>query len=313
MHPGSDSGVFFCCRRWISLIYWRKGDDCVSTTKKEKCFIITPIGEDNAPIRRHIDGIIDAAIIPALSDKYDIQAAHHISKPGSITKQVIEAIYNAKLVIANLSERNPNVMYELALRHAIGKPVIMIVERGTPVPSDIIMQRTVLYDNDAKGVLELQAALKKAEAEIDFKSKGGPIFDVLGDITRDTNMLKEAAESKAGSQEPLAYIMQRLDRIESSLNRQDTAERKNAPSDIFTLSFSFAPVDDPVLQDKAETKIVDSLVKRGCYVFEMFTSNKEISVSYRNRTDLTRTRTAQVLCKELESLGLTNVSFSFNK
>ena len=39
-------------------------------SNKEKCFIITPIGDDTDPIRRHIDGIIDAAIRPALGEKY---------------------------------------------------------------------------------------------------------------------------------------------------------------------------------------------------------------------------------------------------
>jgi len=37
-------------------------------SEKKKCFIVTPIGGENEPIRRHIDGIIDAAIIPALGD-----------------------------------------------------------------------------------------------------------------------------------------------------------------------------------------------------------------------------------------------------
>jgi hypothetical protein len=186
----------------------------MANENKEKCFIITPIGEDNDPIRRHIDGIIDAAIKPALSDKYEVQAAHHISKPGSITKQVIEAIYNAKLVVANLTGRNPNVMYELALRHAIGKPVIMIVERGTPVPSDIIMQRVILYSNDAKGVLELRDDLKKAESEIVFEEKGGPIVEVLGDISHDVGNPEKVENTDICIQDTIAFILQRLDKIE---------------------------------------------------------------------------------------------------
>ena len=38
---------------------------------QDRCFIITPIGDDSDPIRRHIEGIIDAAIRPALCDKYE--------------------------------------------------------------------------------------------------------------------------------------------------------------------------------------------------------------------------------------------------
>ena len=61
----------------------------MSDNIKKRCFIITPIGDETDPIRRHIDGIIDAAIVPALGSKYEISVSHKISEPGSITKQII--------------------------------------------------------------------------------------------------------------------------------------------------------------------------------------------------------------------------------
>ena len=189
----------------------------MSEKAKDRCFIITPIGDDTDPIRRHIEGIISASIAPAIGEKYDIVVAHKISEPGSITKQVISEIYNSKLVIANLTNRNPNVMYELALRHAIGKPAIMIAEKGTSLPSDIIMQRTIFYQNDAKGVIELRDDLKKAENEINFDQKGGPIYDVLGDISHDTTVLTQAQQNGSDVKEPLEYILHRLNRIEDAI------------------------------------------------------------------------------------------------
>lgn len=190
--------------------------------KKAKCFIITPIGDDSDPIRRHIEGVIDAAITPSLSDKYDIVVAHKISEPGSITKQVISEIYNSKLVIANLTNRNPNVMYELALRQAIGKPAIMIAEKGTPLPADIITQRTIFYYNDAKGVLELREELIKAEKEIDYEIKSGPIYDVLGDISNDTKLIENAEQTHNDDIQPLEYILKRLNRIEDAIRTSRT-------------------------------------------------------------------------------------------
>lgn len=189
----------------------------MSTEAKERCFIITPIGDDTDPIRRHIEGIIEAAITPALGDKYEIVVAHKISEPGSITKQIISEIYSSKLVIANITNRNPNVMYELALRHAIGKPVITIAEKGTPLPADIVAQRAIFYYNDAKGVLELRDELKKAEKEIDFESKSGPIVDVLGDINHDEIVLQQAKQTDGDILQPLEYIIGRLNRIEDAI------------------------------------------------------------------------------------------------
>lgn len=167
---------------------------------KDKCFIITPIGDDTDPIRRHIEGIIDAALRPALEDKYDLVVAHRISEPGSITKQIITEIYSAKLVVANLTNRNPNVMYELALRHSLGKPVIMIAEKGTPLPSDIVMERTIFYQNDARGVIELRESIAAAEKEIDYDKTESPIYNVLHDVLKDRQII-EFSESQSISQE----------------------------------------------------------------------------------------------------------------
>ena len=117
-------------------------------TDKKRCFIITPIGNDNDSIRRHIDGIIDAAIKPALEPDYEVVAAHKITETGTITKQIIKEIYQDELAIANLTGNNPNVMYELAVQYCLGKPVLTIAEKGTSLPFDVMPERTIFYIND---------------------------------------------------------------------------------------------------------------------------------------------------------------------
>lgn len=130
--------------------------------QKKVCFIITPIGSDDSDIRRLADGLINGAIRPAVT-KFDYEpiVSHRLSNPGSITHQVIEFLIKADLVIANLTGLNPNVMYELALRHAIRLPVLMIAEKGTSLPFDIAPERTIFYTNDIAGGLELQIELEK--------------------------------------------------------------------------------------------------------------------------------------------------------
>ena len=154
-----------------------KSNDNVS---KKKCFIITPIGSENDPIRRHIDGVINAAIKPALGDEFEVNVAHEMPRIGSITRQIIEEIYKSDLVIANLTHNNPNVMYELAFRHCLGKPVIQIMEYGTKLPFDIENERTISYKNDAQGTIELCQILIKYINEIDYSNNfQGPIYDYL--------------------------------------------------------------------------------------------------------------------------------------
>ena len=214
---------------------------------KDKCFIITPIGDDTDPIRRHIEGIIDAALRPALEDKYDLVVAHRISEPGSITKQIITEIYFAKLVVANLTNRNPNVMYELALRHSLGKPVIMIAEKGTPLPSDIVMERTIFYQNDARGVIELRENIAAAEKEIDYDKTESPIYNVLHDVLKDRQII-EFSESQSISQEDdgnatvLKYILQKLTNLEDAVQTsrplmQNAESRRCFDGVVFAFSY----------------------------------------------------------------------------
>lgn len=230
---------------------------------KDKCFIITPIGDDTDPIRRHIEGIIDAALRPALEDKYDLVVAHRISEPGSITKQIITEIYSAKLVVANLTNRNPNVMYELALRHSLGKPVIMIAEKGTPLPSDIVMERTIFYQNDARGVIELRENIAAAEKEIDYDKTESPIYNVLHDVLKDRQII-EFSESQSISQEDdgnstvLKYILQKLtnleDAVQTSRPLMQNAESRRC-FDGVVFAFSYVKSTQPYQVEKLLTRL----------------------------------------------------------
>jgi hypothetical protein len=174
----------------------------------KKCFVVTPIGPGQSPVRRATDGLIDAVLRPVLSHTefgFEVEASHQMSKPGSITKQVIERLLNDDLVVANLTGLNPNVMYELAVRHAIGKPIVVLAEKGTELPFDIGAERTVFYVNDMAGAEELKGELQKAvRAAIQEKEPDNPIYRV----TKNLEIMKKV---EAGN--PLNYILERIDSL----------------------------------------------------------------------------------------------------
>lgn len=153
----------------------------IDEIKKDICFVVTPIGADESAERRYADGITDGVLKPILEEfnLYPL-VAHKISKTGSINSLIINNLYSAKLVIANLTGLNPNVMYEVGIRYTMRKPMILICEKGTRLPFDIIEERTIFYTNDIAGSEELKSKLRSMLTDFDFDGlQDNPVYRVL--------------------------------------------------------------------------------------------------------------------------------------
>ncbi|PUA40088.1 hypothetical protein C8Z91_06215 [Paenibacillus elgii] len=182
----------------------------------KKVFIITPIGSNDSSIRRATDGLIDAVLIPVLTEhgfKVDnVLVSHRMSDVGSINKQIISNILDSDLAIANLTGLNANVMYELAIRHAARKPVIVICEDNTRLPFDIVDERTIFYTNDMLGAVQLKKDIEKMlPVCLNEENPDNPIYRVV-----ESNIIKNVP----GIDDVQKYILERLDTIEYSISRK---------------------------------------------------------------------------------------------
>ncbi len=131
---------------------------------KNTCFVIAPIDQEGSEQRKHSDMVLEALIRRGLDRDWDVVRADQIASPGMISGQVVEHLLNSGLVIADLSFHNPNVFYELALRHAVGKPTVHLIRRGDSIPFDLKDFRTITIDTTDK--YELVAKLDTYRAEI---------------------------------------------------------------------------------------------------------------------------------------------------
>ncbi len=114
---------------------------------KKQCFIIGPIGDPESDTRKRSDKIFHHILDPVLQEcGYSAKRADHIQKPGIITNQIFERIFADDLVIADLTGNNPNVFYELGVRHATQKPCVQIVDIGNKIPFDVSFMRTIIFD-----------------------------------------------------------------------------------------------------------------------------------------------------------------------
>ena len=106
------------------------------------CFFIAPIGDEGSEIRKRSDQILNHIVKPAVGEfGYTVVRADKIEQPGLITAQVIQHVLDDPLVVVDLTGHNPNVFYELAIRHVIRKPVVQIIASGDSLPFDVSQSR----------------------------------------------------------------------------------------------------------------------------------------------------------------------------
>jgi hypothetical protein len=113
------------------------------------CFVICPIGEEGSEERVRSDKMLKHVIRPvAEAEGYEAVRGDKISVPGDIPTQLVDRLLHAPLVIADLTGRNPNVYYELGLRHAARKPVLLIQQAQDPAPAafDVASIRVITVD-----------------------------------------------------------------------------------------------------------------------------------------------------------------------
>ena len=108
------------------------------------CFFVTPIGDPGSEQRRHSDFMLEYIVQPSVKEfGLTVIRADQMSKPGMIGKQIIEHILRSRLVVADLSFHNPNVFYELCLRHTTRLPTVQIKREIDSIPFDLNQYRTI--------------------------------------------------------------------------------------------------------------------------------------------------------------------------
>ena len=111
-----------------------------------ECFVVMPFCEPFEQIYRDV--------IRPVCQELDISCGHvgEIFGPGRIINDVYALIAQSRVVIAELTGRNPNVFYELGIAHAQAKPVIQLSQEMDDVPFDVRDLRTIVYDWDGTSV-----------------------------------------------------------------------------------------------------------------------------------------------------------------
>jgi hypothetical protein len=133
------------------------------------CFVIMPIGTQTIgnttiteeKLREKYDYIIKNAVLKAYPGLEVIRADEELN-PSSISNDILTKLMHSRFVIADITYPNPNVFYELGIRHAIRTGTILIRERvDFSIPFDISHLRHIEYTQELEGMEKLSKQLKR--------------------------------------------------------------------------------------------------------------------------------------------------------
>ena len=119
---------------------------------EDMCFIIMPFGVESLSI------VYEDFVKPTLNDRCKLRTERGDDVFGSnvIMDDITKSILKARLIIADLTGRNPNVFYEVGIAHAVKKQVLLMTQSIDDVPFDLRHRRALVYEYSPRGCKKLE-------------------------------------------------------------------------------------------------------------------------------------------------------------
>lgn len=122
------------------------------------CFLLMPFSSDY-----DLQTVYENHVKPIVQNRCGLRCerADDINDINGVMQSVWESINRARVVIAEMTGRNPNVFYELGIAHTLGKPVIMITQSMDYVPFDLKHLRCIVYEFKPGKIEKFESTLEK--------------------------------------------------------------------------------------------------------------------------------------------------------
>lgn len=211
-------------------------DDNAQLEKLPFCGIIMPIA-DMAGYESGHWGRVRIALDEAIKEAgYFPRIVSESEETGVIHGRIVQNLYDDPIVIADVSGRNPNVMFELGMRLAFDKPTIIIKDHRTDYSFDTsiiehINYRADLRFDDVRLIQERIAAALKANVEKKEKdSSYSPFLKHFHRVkvtelkTEEVGSQQFIIEQMQGLQQEVARLSARLSNVRSAESFGDTLE-----------------------------------------------------------------------------------------
>lgn len=155
-----------------------------------------------------------------------------MANSGLITKAIIEQIISSDLVIADLTGSNPNVFYELAIRHSYRKPAIQIIKGTVDIPFDVANVRTVSYEITLAGA---EVAKREISSMMETIESGDIVHNPVSEVG---TMLNISENSMKENKEALSALLMEIQRIPENFNTLE----KNIETRLSQMAYLCIPI-----------------------------------------------------------------------
>jgi hypothetical protein len=224
-----------------------------------RCFVVASFGSTSDDQRRSKQ-VLRHLIQKVLADRFDVTRADEIDEEGLITNQIIEHLIDDELVVADLTDLNPNVFYEVAVRHAARKPIIHLISQDQEIPFDVANMRAIPYAlNDPDTLETAQEELERKVAAIEkggWRAAPNPVS-----AARDVWLLKESEQPEVRQAgDVLAALGELRDEVRS-LGRRVSSQEDEPGSRTESLGSATKRVlaivkqNDPISEDDLATRV----------------------------------------------------------
>ena len=197
-------------------------DGTSGLTTKGECFVMMPISDPDGYEKGHFERVYQDIFIPAIEKAgYKPFRADDDKATNLIHLEILRKLLDCPIALCDLSTRNPNVLFELGIRQAFDKPVVLIQEIGTPKIFDTSSIRCLDYRKERlyHEVLEDQESIYQAILQtVKNWEKGTSINSII----RLLSLTKPASpeELNESKQDPvLQLIMSELIELKSELRK----------------------------------------------------------------------------------------------
>lgn len=133
----------------------------------QQAFVICPLGGENTATRSRSDALVENIIQPILSNRHrcEVGRADYFRDEKAFLDGIHRHIISADLIVVDLTDLNPNVLYEMGYASAFGLPVIIFIDDFSKLPSDLKHFLAIEY-NEKVFADSTQLARKRADFEV---------------------------------------------------------------------------------------------------------------------------------------------------